>query len=114
MDCAGLHGNGSRDRAQGRSPDRTRIWEGETVSEQGKGESSQTGAVRAWVNGELVDPTAPSIAAVDHGITVGDGVFETCKVVDGVPFALQRHARRLDRSMAGLGLAAADHHVIAA
>jgi branched-chain amino acid aminotransferase len=82
------------------------------VSALGKGESSQSGGVRAWVNGELVDPAAPAIAAVDHGVTVGDGVFETCKVVDGVPFALQRHARRLDRSMAGLGLPAADHNII--
>jgi len=82
------------------------------VSALGKGENSQSGGVRAWVNGELVDPAAPAIAAVDHGVTVGDGVFETCKVVDGVPFALQRHARRLDRSMAGLGLPAADHNII--
>ena len=82
------------------------------MSALGKGENSQSGGVRAWVNGERVDPAAPSIAAVDHGVTVGDGVFETCKVVDGVPFALQRHARRLDRSMAGLGLPAADHNII--
>jgi len=78
----------------------------------GKGESGQTGDVRVWVNGERVDPEAPSIAALDHGVTVGDGVFETCKVLDGVPFALERHARRLDRSLAGLGLPAADHAVI--
>ena len=82
------------------------------MSALGKGENSQSGGVRAWVNGERVDPAAPSITAVDHGVTVGDGVFETCKVVDGVPFALQRHARRLDRSMAGLGLPAADHNII--
>ena len=82
------------------------------MSALGKGENSQSGGVRAWVNGELVDPAARAIAAVDHGVTVGDGVFETCKVVDGVPFALQRHARRLDRSMAGLGLPAADHNII--
>jgi len=77
-------------------------------------ESRRADAVRVWVNGERVDPEAPSIAALDHGMTVGDGVFETCRVVDGVPFALKRHARRLDRSMAGLGLPAADHRVIEA
>lgn len=79
------------------------------MSGLGRGENTQAGGVRAWVNGERVDPAAPAIAAVDHGVTVGDGVFETCKVVGGVPFALARHARRLDRSMAGLGLPAADH-----
>ncbi len=72
----------------------------------------RVGDVRAWVNGVRVDATGPSIAAVDHGMTVGDGVFETCKVIDGVPFALTRHARRVDRSLAGLGLPAPDHAVI--
>lgn len=87
------------------------------MSELGKGnqgEDKGTDEVRVWVNGERVHPTAPSIAALDHGVTVGDGVFETCRVVDGVPFALKRHAARLDRSMAGLGLPAADHGVIEA
>lgn len=69
-------------------------------------------AVRVWVNGESVDPLTPSIAALDHGLTVGDGAFETCRVVDGVPFALKRHADRMDRSLAGLGLPPADHGVI--
>jgi len=85
------------------------------VSRPGKAEagpSAQAGGLRAWVNGRQVDPAAPSIAALDHGVTVGDGVFETCKVVDGVPFARTRHAARLDRSMAGLGLPPADHAVI--
>jgi branched-chain amino acid aminotransferase len=77
-----------------------------------KDRTRQAGEIRVWVNGERVDPAAPSIAALDHGVTVGDGVFETCKVVDGMPFALARHARRLDRSMAGLGLPPADHSVI--
>ncbi len=82
------------------------------MNQQDKGDSAQVSAVRVWVNGMLVDPAAPSIAALDHGVTVGDGVFETCKIVDGAPFALERHARRLDRSMAGLGLPPADHSVI--
>lgn len=69
--------------------------------------------VRVWVNGQRVDPAGPAIAALDHGVTVGDGAFETCKVVDGRAFALTRHARRLDRSLAGLGLPAADDAVIA-
>ena len=82
------------------------------MSEPGKDQSSPAGEVRVWVNGEGVDAAASSIGALDHGVTVGDGAFETCKVLDGVPFALTRHARRLDRSMAGLGLPPADHSVI--
>jgi branched-chain amino acid aminotransferase len=62
-----------------------------------------------WVNGELVDAADATVSVLDHGFTVGDGVFETLKVVvdgDGVarPFALTRHLRRLHRSAAGLGL----------
>jgi branched-chain amino acid aminotransferase len=44
------------------------------------------------------------LTATDHGVTVGDGVFESMKVSDGVPFALTRHLRRLQRSARGLGL----------
>ncbi|MEO6142414.1 MAG: aminotransferase class IV [Dermatophilaceae bacterium] len=82
------------------------------MSQLGENQSSRAGQVRVWVNGQRVDPQSASIGALDHGLTVGDGAFETCKVVDGMPFALSRHARRLDRTMAGLGLPAADHSVI--
>ena len=69
--------------------------------------------IRVWVNGQLRGSEA-SLSALDHGVTVGDGAFETLKIVDGRPFATTRHARRLDRSLAGLGLPTADHDVIAA
>jgi branched-chain amino acid aminotransferase len=65
--------------------------------------------IRVWVDGTLVDPAAPAVSAVDHGVTVGDGAFETAKIDGGVPFAVSRHLRRLDRTMAGLGLPPADH-----
>ena len=58
----------------------------------------------AWVNGALVDATAPQIKLDDHGFTVADGVFETLKTVEARPFALDRHVSRLERSAAGLGL----------
>ncbi len=57
-----------------------------------------------WLNGELFDDGAARISVRDHGLTVGDGVFETMKVVDGVPFALTRHLVRLRSSSARLGL----------
>lgn len=61
--------------------------------------------MRAWVNGSLLDDaTAPAIPVTDHGFTVGDGVFEAVKIVDGQPFALSRHLRRLRTSAHGLGL----------
>src|SRR5215213_6464650 len=61
--------------------------------------------MHAWVNGRLLDdPAAPAVTVRDHGFTVGDGVFEAVKVVEGRPFALTRHLDRLARSAAGLGL----------
>ncbi len=69
--------------------------------------------MRAWVEGKLLDdPLAPAVAVSDHGFTVGDGVFEAMKVVDGRPFALTRHLERLARSAAGLGLPAVDADVV--
>jgi branched-chain amino acid aminotransferase len=65
--------------------------------------------MRLWVNGRFVtDPGAPAVSPLDHGLTVGDGVFETIKVIGGQPFALSRHLDRLARSADGLGLAKPD------
>ena len=62
-----------------------------------------------WINGELVASGAAHVSPLDHGLTVGNGVFETMKVVldaDGAPhaFALGRHLARLRRSAAAMGL----------
>jgi branched-chain amino acid aminotransferase len=62
-----------------------------------------------WVNGDLLDgPASPAISPADHGFVVGDGVFESIKVVDGTPFALTKHLERLTGSAKGLGLPAPD------
>src|SRR6478735_7788137 len=69
--------------------------------------------MHAWVNGRLLeDPRGPAITVSDHGMTVGDGVFEAIKVVDGRPFALTRHLARLARSAAGLGLPPLDDALV--
>ena len=69
--------------------------------------------MRAWIDGDLLaDPTQGAIAVTDHGFTVGDGVFEAVKTLDGVPFALTRHLARLERSASGLGLPAPDLDVV--
>ena len=66
------------------------------------GSSAAVGA--CWVNGRLVEPGTATLRADDHAVVVGDGVFETMRIVDGAAFALSRHLRRLDRSASGLGL----------
>lgn len=57
-----------------------------------------------WVDGRLVPDGEPVLRADDHGVTVGDGVFETAKVIDGEPFALRRHLERLAHSAAVMRL----------
>ena len=65
--------------------------------------------MRAWLNGALLSAAdEPALSVLDHGVTVGDGAFETIKVVDGVPFALTRHLDRMARSLTGLGLVPPD------
>ena len=69
--------------------------------------------MRAWINGELLsDPKAPAVPVTDHGLTVGDAVFEAVKVVDGQPFAFQRHLDRLVSSAEGLGLVGLDPEAV--
>lgn len=57
-----------------------------------------------WIDGNVMAAADATVSVFDHGLTVGDGVFETLKVTDGTPFALTRHLARLKRSVAGLGL----------
>jgi branched-chain amino acid aminotransferase len=61
-----------------------------------------------WMNGELTPLEAARVSPLDHGLVVGDGVFETLRVYGGVPFAWTRHLARLHGSAQGLGLAAPD------
>ncbi|GGU97849.1 4-amino-4-deoxychorismate lyase [Kitasatospora herbaricolor] len=65
-----------------------------------------------WVNGSLVANDAATVSVLDHGLTVGDGVFETVKAEDGRLFALTRHLERLTRSARGLGLPDPDHDLV--
>lgn len=58
----------------------------------------------AWLDGRVLPTREATLPVTDHGLTVGDGIFETMKVVDGTPFALGRHLLRLRRSAAALAL----------
>ncbi|MCZ7413328.1 MULTISPECIES: aminotransferase class IV [unclassified Streptomyces] len=62
-----------------------------------------------WLDGRLRDADSARVSVFDHGLTVGDGVFETVKALRGRPFALTRHLERLTRSARGLGLPDPDH-----
>jgi branched-chain amino acid aminotransferase len=62
----------------------------------------------AWIDGRLVALADARVSVLDHGLVVGDGVFETLRVYRGVPFAWTRHLARLRASADGLGLALPD------
>lgn len=65
--------------------------------------------MRAWIDGNLLESAeSAALSVLDHGFVVGDGVFETAAVDDGVPFALTRHLERLVRSAEGLGIGTPD------
>jgi len=57
-----------------------------------------------WFNGEIHAAHDPVVTALDRGLLVGDGVFDTCVVVGGRPFALRRHLARLEHSASLAGL----------
>ena len=61
--------------------------------------------MKLWLDGRLIDENDARISPFDHGLLVGDGVFETLRVYDGIPFAWTRHHERLVHSGHGLGLA---------
>lgn len=58
--------------------------------------------VKAWIGdgctGRLVGAQDAVVSIMDHGFTVGDGVFETLKVTPAGAFAMRRHLDRLVRS----------------
>ena len=61
-----------------------------------------------WFDGSLRPRSSGLIDALDHGLTVGDGVFETCEIRRGQVFALTRHLQRLATSAKGLGIKTPD------
>lgn len=66
------------------------------------------------MNGELLPDDEARVSIFDHGLVVGDGVFETIKVAGGEAFAMTRHLDRLRRSALGLGLPEPDTEQIRA
>lgn len=72
-----------------------------------------TSQLRVWFDGTLLDDLdRPAISAIDHGMIVGNGVFEALKVTEAGPFTVQRHLDRLTRSARALGLPDPDHAAV--
>jgi branched-chain amino acid aminotransferase len=60
--------------------------------------------VKVWLNGQLADEQRACVSPTDHGLLVGDGVFETLRCYGGVAFALEDHLERLEQGARALGL----------
>ena len=58
----------------------------------------------ASLDGVIAPAAETTIPVTDEGFLRGDGVFEVIRVYDGVPFALQDHLTRLERSTTNLRL----------
>ncbi|MFI0433196.1 MAG: aminotransferase class IV [Candidatus Nanopelagicales bacterium] len=56
------------------------------------------------LSGGLTTVDHARVSVLDRGLTIGDGVFETLKVIGRAPFALTRHLDRLRASAAALGI----------
>ena len=52
----------------------------------------------------MVDADDAGISVYDHGLLYGDGVFEGIRFYDTVPFRLDAHLKRLQRSARALHL----------
>jgi branched-chain amino acid aminotransferase len=78
--------------------------------------------VKVWLNGDIVEEREAWVSVSDHGLLVGDGVFETLRWYSGKPFALESHLERLEAGALALDLrtpplpelAAAAHSVVEA
>ena len=57
-----------------------------------------------WIDGDLRPVGEAAISPFDHGLVVGDGAFETLQILDRTPFAIERHLRRLQVTLAALAI----------
>ena len=56
------------------------------------------------LNGELIAPENATLPATDRALTHGLGLYETLKLVGGIPVFFEEHVARLDLGLEELGL----------
>src|SRR5213075_443486 len=52
-----------------------------------------------FLNGEFLPPEEAKVSVLDRGFIFGDGVYEVVPVYSRVPFRLDEHLARLERSL---------------
>src|SRR4051812_38016135 len=60
----------------------------------------RTGSIVVSIDGRICPPGEQVVSVFDRGFLYGDSVFETLRTYGGVPFELDRHLARLERSAA--------------
>jgi len=61
-----------------------------------------------YLNGKLVPPSEAVVSVNDRGFLFGDAVYEVIRSYAGRLWALARHLRRLERSLAAIEIASVD------
>ncbi|GAB4537257.1 MAG: branched-chain-amino-acid transaminase [Thermodesulfovibrionia bacterium] len=57
-----------------------------------------------FLNNRLVPEEKALVSVFDHGFLYGDGVYETIRAYNGIPFMIDEHIRRLYRSASMISL----------
>ena len=65
---------------------------------------SDASPFRVWVDGDLIEDASHAVSAFDRGLMLGDGVFETIRVLGGVAPMAPAHLARLTLGAERLGL----------
>src|SRR4029079_9142888 len=63
-----------------------------------------------YVTGRISPAEAATVPVYDHGFLYGEGVYETLRTYNRVPFLLDRHIRRLRASAGHVQLPAPFRH----
>lgn len=58
----------------------------------------------AYLNGDYLPVEQACLPITDRGLLFGDSVYEVIPAYGGIPFRVPHHLRRLDRSLAAIGM----------
>jgi D-alanine transaminase len=58
----------------------------------------------AYLNGDYLPLDEACLPVTDRGLMFGDSVYEVIPAYGGIPFRVPHHLRRLDRSLAAIGM----------
>lgn len=56
----------------------------------------------AWINGKITPLAEACVPLEDRGFIFGDGVYEACRIYNGIPYLLDAHLARFERSAAAI------------